>query len=182
MRKYTLLILLLTINTALAVTWTTNDQSGFNEGTHSTTQWSTDHVEISSGTSGTYTSKVFDCTTSCSWDTITWAPGLPYQQDLPDSGASDSGANMNGNLLLMHLDESSGQIQDTSGNSNHATNTGADYAQTGKFSNSLLLSCGGDVVEANSYTYVFTTEITMAAWFKYTGQELVLQGLLRYQP
>lgn len=156
---------------SLALTFQTNDQSSFDEGTYDNTVFDVSgYVELSgSFTSGTYTSKVFDATAQSQWDTITWTETLPYGDDLPDNKGSDAGADMTGNLLLMHLDETSGTIADTSGEGNAATNNGATYGTDGVFSTSLYFDNAGDAVESNSYTYTFTTEMTLLAWYKQTG-------------
>ncbi len=48
--------------------------------------------------------------------------------------------------------------------SNDGTNSGATVGV-----DSTNFDGNGDVVEANGYTYVFGTELTLASWFKYSG-------------
>jgi hypothetical protein len=104
---------------ALALTWTTDSQATFNEGTYVNTNWVTDHLEIPAGVaSGTYTSKVLDAGTTMRWQSLAWVEGAPYQEPLPDNRASEGvpgGADMSSNALLLHLEEASGQLADSSG-------------------------------------------------------------------
>ncbi len=68
----------------LAAIYTDNDQTDFDSGTYSNTEFSVDHVQLTSGqTSGIYTSRVFDSGgTGTSWDDIAWSETLPVQDKL----------------------------------------------------------------------------------------------------
>lgn len=69
-----------------------------------------------------------------------------------------------------HLNESSGSINDsTSSGNDAAANNGAAYTSSGIIAGAYDFTGNGDVVEAISYTYNFTGEITLEAWFKYSG-------------
>jgi photosystem II stability/assembly factor-like uncharacterized protein len=51
-----------------------DDQSDFDEGIYSDTEWNVDHVGLSSGqTSGIYTSKIFDAGNDAVWNDFSWS-------------------------------------------------------------------------------------------------------------
>jgi len=151
-------------------TFETDDQTSFNEGVYSNTLYNTSgFVQLISGTDGNYTSKIFDASGDVSWNSVSWTQGGNYQQDLPDNNQIEDDANMTNNVLLYHLDESSGNIIDYSGYSNTGTNNGASYGANGKINKSLNFAGNGDVVESSSYNYTFKDELTLIAWFKYSG-------------
>lgn len=177
--KFRFLILfgffLLLFNSVFATDWITNDQSGFDEGTHSSTEWSIDHVQLTSlQTSGTYTSKIFDAGISSSWDNITWASNamgeLPGNKEVETKFAAGN-ADMTGNVLLMHMDESSGTIVDNSGEGNDGTVTGGiTYEATGKLGTALDFdgtsgyvdygdSTGFDWALGDDWTYEFWAKV-----------------------
>ncbi len=63
--------------TGLAV-FTQDDETDFNEGTYSNTEFSSGAVRLSPGqTSGTYTSKIFDAGADAVWNNLTWGGNLP---------------------------------------------------------------------------------------------------------
>ncbi|MEA3514561.1 MAG: LamG-like jellyroll fold domain-containing protein [Nanoarchaeota archaeon] len=78
--------------------------------------------------SGDYESKVHDAGSSATWDNLTWvaskAGALPDNQGV-ESG--EYGANMTGNVLLLHMDEASGTIVDSSGSGNNGAFDFGDY-------------------------------------------------------
>lgn len=151
-----------------------NEQAEFDSGTYSQTTYDTDHIELAaSQTSGTYTSSIKNAGSNVDWQTFSWTSLRPYGKELPgdqqtESAYTQGNANMGNNLLLMHMNETSGSITDSSGNGNDGTNNGATSA-IGKFDNSLYFGGDGDAVESNSYTYTFADELTLSAWFKYDG-------------
>ncbi len=87
-------------------------------------------------------------------------------EELPNYGASDATANMTGNVLLMHLDETSGTVVDYSGAGNNGTNYGATRGVTGKFDTAFSFD-GNDYVRTsatnapslNMYNSGYTTQI-----------------------
>ncbi len=114
---------------------TNNDSTyGFGGGTHSNTQWNTSLIDLdtagkTAGT-GTFTSRIFDALQSNSWNTIGWTPSRPYLKELPNSVATETAYDagnfaMTNNVMLLHMNESSGTLADGSGNSNTATKTGS---------------------------------------------------------
>ncbi|MCK5630135.1 MAG: DUF2341 domain-containing protein, partial [Nanoarchaeota archaeon] len=122
--------------------------------------------------SGDYESKVFDAGSIAEWNNISWAEDVPYGEELPDNGAVETvsgGANMTGNVLLMHMDEASGTIEDTSGNNNDGTASGGvTYEASGKFDKALSFDGSTGYVE-RSYDPDFTpgtNSWTVEAWVK----------------
>jgi len=68
---------------------------------------------------GTFTSDIKDVGDS-TYNSIAWAPQRPTGKELPDNAVSETAyntgnANMTGNVLLVHMNEASGIIADTSG-------------------------------------------------------------------
>lgn len=55
------------------------NQTDFDAGVYSTTEWDTDHVQLTaSSTSGTFTSQIFDATdVNTQWDDISWTENFP---------------------------------------------------------------------------------------------------------
>ncbi len=71
---------------------------------------------------GVYTSRVMDASSAVVWNSLRWTPWRPYGKELPDDGQAEtayrlSNANMAGNDILLHLNESAGAtvFSDTSG-------------------------------------------------------------------
>jgi hypothetical protein len=59
---------------------------------------------------GFYQSKVYDAGANASWKNLTWSEAAPYGEELPNNGAVENaagGANMTGNILLMHFNNNS---------------------------------------------------------------------------
>lgn len=150
----------------------------FDFGSYAGTQWNgSDGVDISVDSPGTYTSSIKDgLDGNTEWNNFSWSPGMPYGKQLPDNGASESGyasgnANMNGISVLWHLDESSGQVMDSSGNGkNSSVVSGVTYNAPGKFGSAISLD-GDDYID---FPVIFPgsphasslDEMTAGAWFK----------------
>jgi hypothetical protein len=83
---------------------------------------------------------------------------------------------------VWHLNESSGAINDSTSNNNDGTNNGAVYSSSGKIAGAHDFNGNGDVVEASSYTYDFTGELTLEAWFKYSGSGTGSPRILEISP
>jgi hypothetical protein len=66
------------------------------------------------------------------------------------------------------LNESSGPINDSTFN-NDGTNNGASFNTSEIIAGAYDFNGNGDAIETNSYTYNFDGEITLEAWFKYSG-------------
>lgn len=90
-------------------------------------------------------------------------------EELPNYGASDATANMTGNVLLMHLDETSGTVvEDHSGAGNNGTNQGATRGVTGKFDTAFSFDGSGNYVStANAASLnMHNSGYTIEVWAK----------------
>ena len=131
--------------------------------------------------SGSYTSGIKDGITNTRWDTLQLAPTAPYGKQLPDNQQTETGyvagnANMSGNVLLMHLNEQNGAIQDNSGLGNNGVGNNIAYNNPGKFNSSIGFNGSSSAINVpNSSSLNPTNAITMEAWVKWnvnpsTGQ------------
>lgn len=128
--------------------------------------------------SGVYTSSIKDTSVASSWDTLSWTSTIPTSRALPDDKAGEPlyprGANMTGNLLLYHFDETSGgtcsggsDLCDTSGEDAHADLTGAAYGAGGRFDNAIDLDGYGDHAAAPSAPAIPSqSSFTYALWVR----------------
>ncbi|MCD4756628.1 LamG domain-containing protein [bacterium] len=158
-----------------------NTQEGFGDGTHSNTQWdsSSEWVELTTAGqisgSGDFTSRVLDAKGSTSWDTISWAPQRPTYKELPGNAQTETGynsgnANMSGNVLLMHMNEASGTIVDSSGQGNSGTYNGTLYSQSGKLNNAIGFDGSNDIINCgNADSLHIGGNITVSMWLKLDG-------------
>lgn len=181
-----LVLVVVTIKGAFSVTWT-SDSSNFNNGVYNQTFLNGTFVQLNATYDvGTYTSEVFDVTASTNWNNISWVgnysntyAGLP----LPRNGAVESGSdgvNMTSNMLLLYMNDTAGNLADSSGNSHPTTVTNnLIYSQGGVFTNSI----GFDSV--TSYAKIPDTldldmetgDFSVSAWVKileYGGHEVVI--------
>ncbi|MEI6850106.1 MAG: LamG domain-containing protein, partial [archaeon] len=89
-----------------------------------------------SGNYGYYESKIIS-TSSSHFNNISWNSLSPVSK-LPDNQVSNSVFDMTGNVALYHMDESGGNIIDTSNNGNHGSVSGnMIYGQTGVVGNAI---------------------------------------------
>lgn len=141
-------------------------------------------IVISGSTSGSFTSQIIDALQTSSWDSIDWVQGAPYGQDLPDNGQSENvrgGIDMKNNVLLLHLDESSGSttFTDTSGNANNGACTGTTCPTAGNpgiFSTSIEFDGVDDHVKvADDPTLNFKANEPFAISFWVIGTALTRQ-------
>ena len=147
------------------------NQSDFDEGTYNNTDYNGNAIVLSSGqTSGNYTSQVFNAGSSSSWNNISWMQGGYYQQELPDNKGIENGlggANMTDNMLLMHMNEESGIIVDTSGQGNNGTaNGGVTYGAEGKLNTALSFDGADDYINCGNDTdFNFSNkDFTISFW------------------
>lgn len=136
------------------VTVTTNtfldtDAPTFDTGTYNNTMWDAALSSVAltntglSAKTGSYVSGIKDAGTDQVWTTFTWMPAAPYNKELPNNASNEAGyptgnAAMTGNLLLLHMNQSSGAITDSSGSNNNGTVTGGvNYGVTGKLRTGL---------------------------------------------
>lgn len=124
---------------------------------------------------GTFLSFVIDASSIAQWNNISWIEGLPYQEELPNNNSVETvfnGANMTGNVLLMHFNNDSivGEndtiVLDFSGNKNNGTWLGGKSNGTSKFGKYSGNFDGIDdylnVSDSNSLD--ITNEITIESW------------------
>ncbi len=175
---------LLLFATPVHADYTDDSQAEFDAGTHTNTQWdsSNNWLEMSAtgqtNTFATYTSRIIDSNSATTnWNTFSWVPQYPYLKELPNSGATETSytsgnMNMNQNVLLLHLNDTSGVITDSSGNSNNLTNSGATYSAAGQFNTAMSFN------GSSSYMYVAdtsslnaTSSLTVSAWFKISADQ-----------
>jgi hypothetical protein len=159
----------------VGVNFQDDEQDDFNSGTYTQTEYSTDHIQLSAGqTSGTYRSSIKDAGENVTWQSLAWTPNIPLYKELPDNkqeetAYSSKNVNMADNKLLLHLNESSGQIMDSSGEANNGTdNGGITYGQDGKFNTAIQFDGTDDYIQLdNDMDDVFGTSNdswTVLAW------------------
>jgi hypothetical protein len=152
-----------------------------NQGTYNNTVWNvgTNNLELNSagklaGT-GYYLAPISDAGQITTWTGFNWSPVAPYQKELPDNKVSETfysaeNANMNGNVLLLHLNESSGNIMDASGSNNNGTAYNVTYNNAGKFKTALGFNGTNSYVQINDNSSLrMQTALTMEAWVKTTA-------------
>ena len=162
------------------VSITDNSQVTF-AGTNSNTAYNsvTNFLSLSTGQiSGTYISDVKDTLGTATWSTLAWVPNRPTGKALPNNVGMETGypvgnANMTGNVLLLHLDESSGitTFADSSGNNNSGTCSGSTcpvMGTTGKFGTAANFDGVNDYIVSKSIP-VNGGNLTASAWVKWAG-------------
>jgi len=150
--------------------WLLNTEAKFDSGSFINTYTNGNDVELNPGQAVGYYANVNDSGyTSVVWSNISFGEPLPYMEELPNYGESDYGADMGGNVLLMHLNEQSGAISDFSGNSNTGIVSGADYGLAGKFKSALKFSGYNYVDAGNSASLGIMDDLTIEAWIKPNG-------------
>lgn len=144
--------------------FTDNNSTVFGLGSFSNTQWSTGSSSVVlsatglSNRNGSYTSSVKDAGASQTWNVFTWTPAAPYNKELPNSGASETAypsgnASMSGNVLLLHMNQTSGAIIDSSGgNRNGAVTGGVNYGVSGKLNTGLGWNGGSNTYVSVPHT------------------------------
>jgi uncharacterized repeat protein (TIGR01451 family) len=144
-----------------ALDQTDNTEAEFNAGTHDNTQWSNPRPDIdgderlemidTSLATGVFTSRVFDGLNVVSWTQLSWVPRRPSLKPLPDDGGVEWGyvygeANMTGNRILLHLDDSA-PFDDASGNGLDGTCTDCPAAgATGRFNSAVTFDGSNDTI------------------------------------
>ncbi|MCA9485442.1 MAG: LamG domain-containing protein, partial [Nanoarchaeota archaeon] len=132
----------------------------FNLGTYSNTEWNGSAVVLSSGqSSGTYYSDVFETSSPAVWNNLSWVAG--EFGELPDNA---QGSLMSGNILLMHLNEGSGTISDSSGEGNDGTYNGVLYGQSGKLNDAIGFDGNNDLI-STPVDLSGLAEFTISAWY-----------------
>ncbi|PIR04299.1 MAG: hypothetical protein COV59_01530 [Candidatus Magasanikbacteria bacterium CG11_big_fil_rev_8_21_14_0_20_39_34] len=126
--------------------------------------------------SGDFTSRIFDAGSNASWSSIAWTPYQPYLKELPDNEGVESAyaagnLDMTNDVLLMHLNESSGatSFTDSSGAGNNGSCDDANshcpaVTTSGRFNNGFDFD-GGDVITVlDDPSLQITGDLTIAAW------------------
>ena len=157
--------------------FTAND---FNRGQYLNTQYNNTFSAVdltptgkSSG-SGSYISNIKDGITTTRWDSIQLTPTAPYGKQLPDNKQTETGyatanVNMSGNVLLMHLNEQNGAVQDSSGSGNNGVGNNITYNSPGIFNSSIGFNGSNSAINvSNSSSLNPTNAITMEAWVKWS--------------
>jgi prepilin-type N-terminal cleavage/methylation domain-containing protein len=155
-----------------------NSRGIFDSGSYGGTSWdnANNWLELAPGSapfgvSGSYTSRVMDASSSVSWSKLSWTPQRPIDKELPGNGQSETAypagnANMNSNKLLLHLNELSGTLADSSGNGNDGTaHGGVTYGTAGKFNNALNFDGNDGYVEVDPRQNI-SGRFTVSAWVK----------------
>ena len=159
-RNVILIIAIIIVMTAFvsASTFIDNSSSNFNNGTYNWTFYnSSGFVQLnSSRLNGTFTSQVFNTNSISQWNNISWIQRGYYGQELPSNQQVEtglSGINMSGNVLLMHLNETSGIIYDSSGYGNNGIQSGGiAYSATGKLGSAIRFDGNNDFINISHST------------------------------
>lgn len=138
----------------VGVNFVDDDQSEFDNGSYTQINYDTDHLELAAAqSSGMYTSSIKNAGSSVNWQSLSWVPGWPIGKEMPNSKQvetvyAEKNLDMSDNRLLLHLNESSGVIVDSSGEGNDgADNGGITYAQTGKLNNAVGFDGSNDYIQ-----------------------------------
>ena len=144
---------------------------------------------------GTFTSQIFDAGSNKVWNNISWVSNaigeLPSGQAVETKFASGQ-ANMTGNVLLLHLDETTmdsapggTDVEDFSGRNNHGNEFGSPiFGQPGKFGNGLLFNNTVNditVLYNNDFNFSKSNAFTVGAWVKsvdLTGSKHIITHFL----
>jgi len=138
-------------------------QGEFASGTNGNTEWSSANGTLRLNSTGLvnltggYISTIFDAGSMVTWDSLSWIPQAPYGKELPspntvsETGYPSGNAVMTGNVLLMHMNETSGKIADVSSFNNYGqTFGGVSYGFAGKFNTALTFNGSNGTVRVNS--------------------------------
>lgn len=150
-----------------------NSQEGFENGTVPTdVYYNTTYnaLMLNNSLSGTYYSDIYGSATESLWQNFTWITAGNYGFELPNSKAIEAaigGIDMSSNVALYHMNEASGNIADTSGNSRTATASGSiNYLTPGIYGTSIYFPGDGAHLEvASNALFDLETEMTLEAWF-----------------
>lgn len=108
-----------------------------------------------------------DAGANAQWNNISWTEDVPYGEILPNNEAVEinlNGADMTSNVLLMHMNESSGTIIDYSGEGNNGTAYGATYGQAGRFDTALDFDGTDDYIDAGNSSSLMPSQFTIESW------------------
>ncbi len=164
-------------------TFVDDTQTEFDLGSYSDTVYDTVNswIDLSAtgltNKSGTYTSNIKDAGTDAIWQSISYIPQRPTGKELPNNSVSETGyaegnANMTDNVLLLHLNEASldgatggNDAEDSSGNSNHASESGGVTVNVpGKFNKAYDFDGVDDYLVCGVNNFTTTLPITLSTW------------------
>ncbi|PIR03874.1 MAG: hypothetical protein COV59_04375 [Candidatus Magasanikbacteria bacterium CG11_big_fil_rev_8_21_14_0_20_39_34] len=184
-----ILILVIYPVSVYASTFTDSSCTGeFGSGTNSDTECSSEQVQLDStgltNGSGNFTSRILSAS-SATWSTLAWSPYQPYLKELPDSKGADSGytagnIDMTDNILLYHMNDSSGDLVDSSSNGYTGTVTGATLGATGILNTGVSFD-GNDkitVSDSDALSLNTTGNLSVAFWVKTGSNVTSLQKIL----
>jgi len=121
---------------------------------------------------GDFLSNIIDAGAVIKWNKLGWVPTSPYYKELPngktiETAYASGNSNMTGNVLLLHLNESSGQITDSSGSGNNGSSTNVTYGTAGKLNTAISFNGTTSHIEINNNpTLQLSTALTIEAWVK----------------
>lgn len=158
----------------------TCDANFLSGGTFAQTQWDdgSGWLELTSAgltaKTGAYTSKTIDAGQITAWNSMSWISSRPTYKELPnnlgtESSYSAGNVSSGENLLLMHFNESSGTIYNTSGLNTNGTYNGTLWSQSGRFNTALGFDGVDDYVDlGQDYSSVIGGTGSVAFWMKTT--------------
>jgi len=117
---------------------------------------------------GEYLSNITNFGESKTVATVEWETFIPLDLQLPDNEEVETGGvDMTDNVALYHLNEVSGNLADSSGNSHTMTpeGDGMTYSSVGMINSSIDFISDEFYVADNS-DFDMTTEMTLEAWIK----------------
>lgn len=172
--KYYLLLavavaVLISITSVYALTGGDFNQTDFDSGTYTNTLYNStsNAVQLNASTTGNFTSQIFNAGDTASWDTLSWVPGAPYQQELPDNQGVETvmgGADMTGNILLFHMNELGEAVIDYSGDNNSVSYYNVNNISSGKFNEAYDFN--GDSFVNLTLNITGFGSISIGLWFK----------------
>lgn len=154
-----------------------DDAADFSAGTGTDAQWNGSWLELDSNgqaaMTGQFISRVFDATVTVPWTTLSWVSQRPTYKELPNSGQNETAypsgnANMSGIQLLLHLNDLSNPVVDSSGNALNGTSTGG-FGASGKLNTSLYFTSSGYVDFTAPPQLDITGPMTVSAWIYASG-------------
>lgn len=136
----------------------------FSQGAFQNTFYNGSVLKLNSGNlTGLYISPIFDAGNISNWTSVSW--NSTEQGELPNYLQSNL---MNGNILLYHLNELSGNITDYSNNSYNATSYGGvAYNQQGKLNGAIGFDGVNDYLVINQKASLKgQSKATISLWYK----------------
>lgn len=122
-----------------------------------------------------FTSRIIDAGSSTVWNTLGWKSFFPASKLLPNNAGIETiynsgNADMSNNVLLLHMDDTSGNIVDGSGNNHNATvNGGVSYATAAKLNTGLTFngSTGYLSIADHADWTLGSSNFTVETWAKF---------------